>query len=123
MPIRDQEAFDLLTIARVSLLIKESFFGVLAMNLELIEVDAITAERMTTAAVDGRRLWYNPEFIKTLTPDELKFLVGHEVLHCVYNHLYRRFDRDPKIYNMAADYVINAILKEAGFVLPKIKKN
>lgn len=121
MPIiRDQDAYDLLTIARVSLLIKEPFFGVLAMNLELIEVDKKTAERMTTAAVDGRRLWYNPEFIKTLTPDELKFLVGHEVLHCVYNHLQRRFDRDPKIYNMAADYIINAVLKEAGFSLPKI---
>ena len=55
MPIRDEEAFELLTIARVSLLIKEPFFGVLAMNLELVEVDIKTAERMTTAAVDGRR--------------------------------------------------------------------
>jgi len=120
MPIHDEEAFELLTIARVSLLIKEPFFGVLAMNLDLVEVDSKTAEKMTTAAVDGRRIWYNPAFIKTLTPDELKFLVAHEVLHCVYSHLGRRFDRDPKIYNMAADFVINAILKEAGFSLPKI---
>lgn len=116
----DQEAADLLTIARVSMLLKQPFFGVLALNLELIQVDEVLAKRMTTAAVDGKRLWYNPEFVKTLTKDQLMFLVGHEVLHCVYNHLVRRYDRDPKIYNMAADYVINAILVEAGFSMPDI---
>ena len=120
MAVRDQEALDLLTVARVSLLLKKPFFGVLALNLELIEVDQKLAERMTTAAVDGKRLWYNPEFIKTLTKDELMFLIGHEILHCVYDHIYRRFDRDPQIYNMAADYVINAILMDDGFVKPKI---
>lgn len=121
MPIiRDQEAHDLLTVARISLLIKQPFFGVLAMNLEMIEVTEKEAERMSTAAVDGRRLWYNPKFIKSLTEEEIKFLIGHEILHCVYNHLKRRFDRDPKLYNMSADYVINATLMEAGFTKPKI---
>lgn len=114
------EAEEKLRIARISMLLKQPFFGTLAMKLRLIEVDKVTAERMTTAAVDGRRLWYNPEFITSLTKDELMFLVGHEVLHCVFNHLKRRFDRDPKIYNMAADYVINATLVESGFTMPKI---
>ena len=120
MAVRDQEALDNLTTARVALLLKKPFFGVLALNLELVEVDQKTAERMTTAAVDGRHLYYNPEFINSLTKEERMFLVGHEVLHCVYHHLQRRFDRDPKIYNMAADYVINAILMDDGFTKPKI---
>jgi len=109
-----------LRIARISMLLKQPFFGTLAMKLRLIEVDKATAERMTTAAVDGRRLWYNPVFISSLTKEETMFLVGHEVLHCVFNHLKRRFDRDPQIYNMAADYVINATLVEVGFTMPKI---
>ena len=120
MQVTDKEALELLTIARVALLLKQPFFGVLAMNLELIEISGELSERMKTAAVDGRRLWYNPTFIKTLDKEELMFLVGHEVLHCVFNHLIRRFDRDPKIYNMAADYVINATLVEAGFKMLKI---
>ena len=114
------EAAEALTVARISMLLKQPFFGTLAMKLRLIEVDEKTAERMTTAAVDGRRLWYNSKFINSLDKEELMFLVGHEVLHCVFNHLKRRFDRDPKIYNMAADYVINATLVEAGFKMPKI---
>lgn len=114
------KALELLTIARIALLLKQPFFGTLAMRLRLIEVDEKTAEKMATAAVDGRRMWYNPKFIESLDKDENMFLVGHEVLHCVFNHLCRRFDRDPKLYNMAADYVINATLVEAGFKMPKI---
>lgn len=114
------KALESLTIARIALLLKQPFFGTLAMRLRLIEVDEKTAERMATAAVDGRRMWYNPKFINSLDKDENMFLVGHEVLHCVFNHLCRRFDRDPKLYNMAADYVINATLVEAGFKMPKI---
>ena len=114
------KALEALTIARIALLLKQPFFGTLAMRLRLIEVDEKTAERMATAAVDGRRMWYNPKFINSLDKDENMFLVGHEVLHCVFNHLCRRFDRDPKLYNMAADYVINATLVEAGFKMPKI---
>jgi len=120
MPVRDQEALDLLTTARISLLIKQPFFGILGMNLELVEASVKEAEKMTTAAVDGRHLWYNPEFIKSLTEGEIKFLVGHEIMHCVFKHIRRRFDRDPKIYNMAADYVINALLINEGFTKPKI---
>jgi predicted metal-dependent peptidase len=114
------EALENLTVARIAMLLKQPFFGTLAMKLDLIEVDKVTAERLTTAAVDGRRLWYNPEFIKTLSKDECMFLVAHEVLHCVFGHMTRRFDRDPKLWNMAADYVINATLIEAGFTMPKI---
>ncbi len=114
------KALESLTIARIALLLKQPFFGTLAMRLRLIEVDEKTAEKMATAAVDGRNMWYNPKFINSLDKEENMFLVGHEVLHCVFNHLCRRFDRDPKLYNMAADYVINATLVEAGFKMPKI---
>ena len=113
-------AEEALTIARIALLLKQPFFGMLAMNLEIIEVTEEQAKLMKTAAVDGRHLWYNPDFINSLDKEEVMFLVGHEVMHCVFNHLKRRFDRDPKIYNMAADYVINGILVEAGMKMPKI---
>jgi len=114
------EAMEKLTIARISLLFNQPFFGMLAMKLQLVECDKELAKRMSTAAVDGRRLWFNPEFINTLDKEELMFLFGHEVLHCVFDHLRRRVDRDPKIWNAAADYVINATLVEAGMKMPSI---
>jgi predicted metal-dependent peptidase len=41
---------------------------------------------------------------------EIEFVIAHEILHCVYDHLTRREDRDPKLYNIAADYVVNNLL-------------
>ena len=114
------EAMEALTIARIALLLKQPFFGTLAMKLNLIECDEKMAEKMKTAAVDGRRMWFNPKFIMSLDKEECMFLAAHEVLHCVFDHLRRRVDRDPKIWNSAADYVINATLVEAGFKMPKI---
>jgi len=46
-----------------------------------------------------------------LKPKEVEFLVGHEVLHVVYDHMGRRGDRDPQIWNIADDYAVNADLK------------
>ena len=42
-----------------------------------------------TAAVDGRTLFFNPEFMEKLSPSELYFVVAHEVMHLVYGHLFR----------------------------------
>ena len=41
---------------------------------------------------------------------QVEFLVGHEVLHAVYDHMSRNGDRDRKIMNIAADYCVNADL-------------
>jgi predicted metal-dependent peptidase len=38
---------------------------------------------------------------------QLEFLMGHEVLHCVYDHMGRRGERDPQLWNIADDYCVN----------------
>lgn len=92
--------------ARVKLLFEKPFFGTMATRLILVDGSAWCK----TAAVDGRHLFFNREFIKSLSKPELLFLIGHEVLHCVYDHLGRRGSRDPKIWNMANDYIVNFTL-------------
>ncbi len=72
-----------------------------------------------TAAVDGRSLFYNPDFINKLTPAELAGLLAHEVMHCAAKHFARRGERPADKWNVAADLAINHLLKEAGFTLPK----
>ena len=41
---------------------------------------------------------------------QVEFLFGHEVLHAVYDHMGRRGDRDPKIWNIADDFCVNSDL-------------
>jgi len=109
-PKLDREVREILTTARVGLLLKASFFGNLATRLTLTNAD----EWCPTAATDGRKFYYNSRFIKMLKPKEVEFLFGHEVLHCVYDHFGRRGDRDPQLWNIADDYCVNGDLKKHG---------
>ena len=98
-----------LVTARIGLLLRAPFFGNLATRLKLVNADAW----LTTAATDGRNFYYNTEFVSKLKPKEVEFLFGHEVLHNVYDHLGRvGLDRDPRLFNCAADYCVNADLIE-----------
>jgi predicted metal-dependent peptidase len=107
-PKLDREVRELLVTARVGMLLRASFFGNLATRLKLVNAD----EWCSTAATDGRNFYYNTKFIKMLKPKEVEFLFGHEVLHCVYDHFGRRGERDPQLFNIAADYCVNADLKK-----------
>ena len=89
-------------------MLKAPFFGNLATRLVLENAD----EWCATAATDGRKLYYNTEFLKKMPQKQLEFLVGHEVLHLVYDHMGRAGDRDKRLYNCAADYCVNQDLLE-----------
>jgi predicted metal-dependent peptidase len=104
----DHDARERLVTARIGLLLRHSFFGNLATRLTLINAD----EWCATAATDGQKFYYNSRFIMMLKPKEVEFLVAHEVLHVVYDHMGRRGDRDPQIWNIADDYCVNADLKK-----------
>jgi predicted metal-dependent peptidase len=65
---------------------------------------------LPTAAVDGRNLYYNTQFFNAMSNKEIEFVVAHEILHMVFDHLGRRDDRNPMLYNIAADYIVNNTL-------------
>ena len=97
-----------LITARVGLLIRHPFFGNLATRLELVDA----SDWCPTLATDGRKFYYNNEFVNRLTPKQAEFGFAHEVLHNVFDHMGRRGERDPKLSNIAADYAANQILKD-----------
>ena len=103
-----EETKDRLITSRVQLLLNNGFFGNLATRLQLQDA----SDWCPTAATDGRFFFYNKEFIDSLDDEELIFLMGHEVLHNVYDHMDRRGSRDPRLWNIANDYVVNMDLVE-----------
>jgi len=106
-------AESLLLKARTALLMEQPFFGTLAIRLK-----PVADESIETAATDGARLIYSPSYISKPSPPQLKGLVAHEVMHCVFDHPTRRQDRDPTVWNIACDYAINPHLLDCGFILP-----
>lgn len=93
--------------ARCQMLMAFPFFGILALKLQL-EVDYGTS----TAATDGDKLYFNPNFIKTLSEPQLNWLVVHEVMHPALQHLWRKGDRLANIWNEACDYAIHDIMMQ-----------
>ncbi len=102
-------ARDKLIKTRVSMLLKYPFWGPLAARLKLEEVDWCQ-----TLATDGRNFFYNADFINKLDEQELIFGFGHELGHIIFDHMARRGDRNPQVWNMAGDYVINGMLVREG---------
>ena len=107
-PKIDAIVIEKLITARIGLLLKAPFFGNLATRLQLVNAD----EWCPTAATDGRKFYYNSEFVNKLSTKETEFLFGHETLHNVYDHMGRRDSRDPQLFNIAADYCVNGDLIE-----------
>lgn len=105
-------ARDQLIRARTALYLDHPMYGVLALRLVMVENTAIP-----TAAVSHTHVYYNPDFVLSLSHELTMSLMAHEVQHCMLDHIDRRGDRDPRRWNAAGDYVINAGLKEDGFKL------
>lgn len=65
---------------------------------------------LPTAATNGRDEFYGRKFVDSLNDAELRFLVLHECYHKLYRHLLtwrHLYDDNPRLANMACDYVIN----------------
>ena len=93
--------------AKTSLILEHPFIGAIALNMPMV-----LDESVPTAGTNGKRVIYNPNFIKALTDEELKFLVAHECLHPMLEHNYRRNGRQPMRWNKACDFVINKLLSD-----------
>jgi len=100
------EVIDKIVVARVGLLLRHPFFGNMATRLQIKECD----DWCPTAATDGRNLYFNTEFFSKMNSKEIEFVIAHEILHCVFDHMTRREDRDPQLHNIACDYIVNNTL-------------
>ena len=113
------EVVDKIIVARVGLLLRHPVFGNMATRLKIQDA----SEWCKTAATDGRHLFYNREFFGGLTTKQVEFVVAHEILHNVFDHMGRNEGRDRQIFNIAADYCVNGqlIRDHIGEQPPEIK--
>lgn len=85
------------------------------------EMKEVPTMDIPTAATDGRRIYYNPQYLASLKPPERVFVLAHEVYHTVSRHPqrmkhysnedgFRGLPWSTELFNVCADYVINADL-------------
>lgn len=93
----------------MQLLERHPFWGYLLLQVQLVPVPDLPA----LAATDGiHRIWYNPHFTRQLTEAELGFVIAHELVHQLFSTVPRRLGRDPVLWSIATDYVVNRMVQE-----------
>lgn len=99
--------------AMSKIVMKNPFFAMIVLSQ-----DTIYTQDVPTMGVDGKNIYVNLGFVSKLTPDEVIGVLIHECFHLCWNHVTRRGQRNPSLWNMATDYTINPVVKKEGFILP-----
>ncbi len=96
--------------------------GAMAANFQLVEEPRICQQMgISIAAVDcySKEIFVNPG--AGLGEQEARFVIAHELLHVGLRHDARQQGRDPLLWNLACDFVINGWLVEMAVgELPKM---
>jgi predicted metal-dependent peptidase len=84
------------------------FFAVLAMFARLRFDDEVEISR-----IDGRTLQVSPQFFLGMQELQRHGYLLHQVLHLALGHPHRGAERNPLLWNVAADIVVNNIIAES----------
>ncbi len=85
----------------------------LASSFKLIEDEKLCDQMAVQVAAicdETQEIYVNPRV--ALSEEEARFVLAHEFLHSGLRHILRRQGRDPWLWNVACDFVINAWLLE-----------
>lgn len=65
-----------------------------------------------TAATDGKKFYWNPNFVMKLSYLGNRLVAYHESGHALYLHPQRRGNRNPMLWNIAVDYIVNGMIMD-----------
>jgi len=102
-----------LAAARTRLILDKPFLGALVMRLPMVAADPAWCQN---AATDARKFYYNRNYIKELSLQQVQFVLAHEALHCALSHFARRQHRDKHRWDVACDFAINPLLINDGLI-------
>ncbi len=88
------------------------------------EIEYKTDLKYRTAATDGKKIYFDPEHLASLSDDDRLFLIAHELMHIKFEHMYRLESlkgekKNFQVWNEATDAIINANLERDGFTIKK----
>ena len=104
----------IISASLLRLRMRSPFFATLALFAKFIPT-----QNIPSVATDGKDIFFNPDFLQSLTAPQQDGLLLHEVLHAALLHVLRRGVRKKETWNIAADIVVNGIICQQGcFELP-----
>jgi predicted metal-dependent peptidase len=110
--LNDARAIEIkLGAARTRLIVEQPFIGALVLHLPLVAASGAWCD---TTATDARAIYFNPDYIASLTLGQTQFVLAHEAMHCALGHFARRSHRIRRRWDVASDHAVNLMLIEEG---------
>jgi predicted metal-dependent peptidase len=98
-----------LNVYLINMLSREPFYAHILRSLRKVETDKIPTAGVLFKEGEAT-MWWNRDFVCSLTDDEIIGLLMHEVMHLTFEHTTTR-TRDPHvIWNYATDLAINSMI-------------
>lgn len=90
----------------------------LYLNMRFLDVALSTLifmpdSKIVLAGTDGQGLYFDPTALARLyrrARERVNHLYLHSLMHCLFNHVFRRNDRDPDIWNLACDMAVEYVV-------------
>lgn len=116
MSLDDAQLTSAFNRAKISLMTKKNSVFITTI---LFSLKHKWEESIDTADVDGVNLRINPQWFMDMPAEARIGLLAHEAWHVAFSHMLRAGHREPGRWNEACDYVINNMLRKAGYQLPE----
>lgn len=119
-----KEAADKIMVEKLRLMSTNRFFASILLHFKIEENNSISTMGVNSLGL----ISYNSDFVLTLNDTDLKFVLCHELMHVILNHLARVPEEALKdsnkayLWNYASDLVVNDILlnkEKMAFTKPK----
>ncbi len=95
--------------SRMRILCNHGFYGLLLMHTTF-SLD----EEIGTAATNGTKIMFSPQFLDEISDSELDFVLMHEILHIVLQHCVRADKFEKEQFNVACDIVVNSTILQSN---------
>jgi len=94
-----------------ALLLEAPFYGVAATGVTLTQTTSVPTIGLAGGLAPGIRI--NPDWFATLSPEQAKGALAHELLHLLLLHPLRRGDREPALWTICCDLSVNEQLPQS----------
>jgi len=102
-----------ITKAKAKLMLENPYFGSIVSTLDM----RLNSE-IETYKSNGEKLDYNESYIEEIDLEDVEFILASSAMHRVLQHQNRAIDRHSKVWSLASDFVVNAMMMQNGFELP-----